>query len=913
MSQAQYSTVFGLFVFCFPFAVTLLGLMPRMSDGLCLFPLFLQTNGTGSWPPVAKQPQQPNSMVTSAASASVGDNNDFNGQKFTPLTDFSEQLKPATAASPTRDWRGGIQEQGTRFSVRLVFDGSTVSWLETESGAVAADSVDPWITIHRRECIETTDGDKYLVRHQDLQATSTSTPAAGQPTTPHGRMEFDNRYSDDDNNDDYHHHSDSQFSRRSMQHQVFHYACVQFIRRSSNVIQLRTSPVADRKDIGLCADDKMTTDRRLFVDYASEPESEASCSLRGGFSTRMVEARSRTTGVVGGAGAVSDTAGVCGDARLESDCDQGSGGDSDGMHFHFRSPTCVPHGLYMYANQRTICMASWSDSADRYSYVALRHDRLEYRWLLRYPAVLVEDTFVAHLFADLNADDVGGDHATPTTSRGALHWRVDAVRDVARPVTSLCVDESEACHVWNAPSSSLSTAVDSTAADRRLPTLCARQMALACPRSCGICNESRPVVCSFRPDLVGSWIAMTEPGEPALTVTFNSSTVTFAATGLNPETFYCVTWSASGSRSSSSAAAADEVMLVTEHFDGCRPRYACIRHQRRSSTLLQLRLSHRRSWPLISAADQPIDCRSFSYDPDDDLSVGSGTNNHRDRFRHQRLFYSREQRDPVPCRLPPSVGRLTNYTMIYADGSQCLRSGFAVEFSSTTEGTRFQLTVGTCSSSTVTSTHAATSPMPPRRTAEYLCAKSSRLGPTPNSDGVVVVARSVELPVDVQCLIAFEKPEPEVYWLRANECVMALRRQLRRDRISPLAVLSSLYSRKSDQSRRSDDDVIRRMNGRTDVTRSPPSPLKVPHAFGRTVADDDADDVGNSSSRIDEAPEANGAGTQQEMTVSNESVNTGNATTSELVPETTNAFVLFAAVVVFILLHIPCNFCHGGS
>ena len=57
-------------------------------------------------------------------------------------------------------------------------------------------------------------------------------------------------------------------------------------------------------------------------------------------------------------------------------------------------------------------------------------------------------------------------------------------------------------------------------------------------------------------------------------------------------------------------------MLVTEHADGCRPRYVCVRYQRRTSGLLHLKLSQSRTWPLMDAVDQPVDCRAFSYDDD---------------------------------------------------------------------------------------------------------------------------------------------------------------------------------------------------------------------------------------------------------------------------------------------------------
>jgi len=277
---------------------------------------------------------------------------------------------------------------------------------------------------------------------------------------------------------------------------------VQFVRWSASVVQMRISAEASANyNRTLCDDrNRLRLDRWLIVDVAALFSGDTAgepCPLTGGFSVRVFESGARRDQ------AVCDGHRRVGETRAEADC-----AHDDGQYFYFRSPACVPRGAYMYATQRTVCRASWSD--DVYTYVVLTHARLAYAWLFRYPAVLVADSFSAHLLSDLAADD--SPHASWT---GGRHWRLDMVRDVRRPVTSLCVDEWDACR-----------SLTPRAACGGAPAT-----ALACPRTCSLCNESRPVVCTFRADLVGDWLALSDPGEPRPAVQVDASTITVQSTG----------------------------------------------------------------------------------------------------------------------------------------------------------------------------------------------------------------------------------------------------------------------------------------------------------------------------------------------------------------------------------------------
>lgn len=360
----------------------------------------------------------------------------------------------------------------------------------------------------------------------------------------------------------------------------------------------------------------------------------------------------------------------------------------------------MPRGAYMYTTQRTRCRAWWSD--DVYTYVVLTHNRLSYAWLLRYPAVLVADSFTVHLLRDLAADD--SPHATWT---GAKHWRLDMVRNVQRPVTSLCVDDVDACRSWTPQVACGSSPATS----------------LACPRTCGVCNESRPVVCTFRSDLVGDWVVLTDPDHqtPSATasmVVVEASTLTVHSGGVT-QTLHCVTWSDARWRRTG------EEMLVTEHMDGCRPRYTCVRYQRRAAALLQLKLSQSRVWPLVDAVDQPVDCRAFSYDLDDDRATRRTL-----RGTRLRLLYSREPTAPIACQLPlpPGDRSLRNYTLVYSNGTRCRGTSLTEALS----GLGLLLSVGDCGPGV----------KPGTRTTLLHCIKSSRLS---TGDGVAIVTRSASI------------------------------------------------------------------------------------------------------------------------------------------------------------------------
>ena len=753
--------------------------------GSCHFPRYLQTNVTGG-----------DVSVERRELVEYRQRNPTTADDETP-DDGSDR------AERRRNWRSGVRDQATSWTTTLTFDGALMT-VEREASTMPPVDDDDVITARsfQCECLEEINGDRYLIQHQLLKP----------PRPPPGNFMF-----------------------TGARDEPINYACVQFVQRSPSVVQLRISATTSKHyNRTLCDDARLRWEKWLIVDMSAVFQHSTSsagdkerCPLVGGFSVRVFESGSpRDQSVCDGYRRVDDT-------RIEANCEPG-----DGLYFYFRSAACVPPGAYMYQTQETICRASWSD--DVFTYIVLAHNRLSYAWLLRYPAILVADSFTAHLLRDLAADD--SPHATWT---GGQHWRLDMVRDVQRPVTSLCVDDADACRSWTP----------------QLACGSAPSVALACARTCGVCNESRPVICTFSADLVGDWVALADPGQTssAPAVVVGASTMTVYSSNGVTEKFHCVTWTDERGRPSA------HEMLVTEHFDGCRPRYTCVRYQRRAVALLQLKLSQSRMWPLVDAVDQPVDCRAFSYDDNDDDDRPL-------RGRRYRLLYSREPGLPTACQLPGDRA-LRNYTLTFRNSSQCADTSVT----ETPDGLGLLMSVGDC----------GTGVAPGTRTTLLHCIKSSRLS---TGGDVAIVTRAASTPTDVRCwYYSTANSEPEMYWLAAAYCGAVVRRLGGpADRLQHVAVLSSASRAK--QFRHQDDHVT--------STWWPQRHLPA----DRRRNDDRTHNIANISDAPPPAPDLTSADT-----------NSTPETEVDGAKEPTNMFVVFAAMVIFTLLQIPCNLCRVSA
>ena len=371
-----------------------------------------------------------------------------------------------------RDWWGRVKEQYTEFTFQVSVQGNELQSVATDSSATSY----TWV------CLQAQSRGRFMVAHEQ----------SGQQST--------------------------------------RFTCVEFVKRSNNVVQLRSAPISRRMNNALCGNTALQLDSWLLIDKTHVAEDEHVCALQGGYSIRIFDKTYQQ----------GKCDGYQGETRLESECLQG-----EGLYFYFRQQSCVPDSLYMYFTQRTVCLANWQEGP--FTFMLLRHDLLpQYMWLMRYPTLLTGDSFIAYLFKDLVADI-----DTPVVST-ENYLRLDMVADTRQPVSSLCIDDYEVCSMWRSPCDA------------------GPQMALTCSRTCNLCNATRPNVCSFPGDWQGTWYDGGRLDTAA--VTTDQSTLTVH--GQVEEKFWCVDWDRTPLPNPSDRNTRDQ-MLVAEFHNGCKPRYTC--------------------------------------------------------------------------------------------------------------------------------------------------------------------------------------------------------------------------------------------------------------------------------------------------------------------------------------------------
>ena len=476
-----------------------------------------------------------------------------------------EGLHRATHGSSDRELHGSVRAQNTESGTKMAVDGNKITFTTTSARGAAILE-----TMQRRgnqtsgtaTCLEKTGTNRYLVLYQ---------------ATGNGDRYF----------------------------------CLEFLLRSPDVVQVKSSASGNQSSPELCLDKEMRLNPWIFINVWSVGQTGSRlCAMRGGFSMRIFDPLTRQR--------VCDS--FRGETRLESDCVRG-----DNMHFYFRHEKCLPEGLYMYnKEQRALCASNWIDGP--YTFTLLRHDKHRYMWLLRWPT-LAENGFTAYLLKDLVADTA--EQITET----ANYFRLDIVRDVPRPVTSLCVDDHDACAIWEDPCKSNS------------------QMALLCPRTCNICNASYPTVTSFPVEVNGYWY----DGSDGFRHVFRRHQKRHAHRHI-PATASSYIIPSDGIPLPLPGAVYNrhvaDNFLVSGYSNGCRPRYVCARTLKRSS-VMYLKLSQTLTWPVTSSPTDPVDCSAFNYEyTDADVEVGGL------RTRHFRLMFSKDKHDPVECHMPKNFSNV---------------------------------------------------------------------------------------------------------------------------------------------------------------------------------------------------------------------------------------------------------------
>jgi len=190
-------------------------------------------------------------------------------------------------------------------------------------------------------------------------------------------------------------------------------------------------------------------------------------------------------------------------------------------------------------------------------------------------------------------------------------------------------------------------------------------LALTCPRTCGLCDDTSPTSCQLPVSWRGSWT----DGATGAVVTINETAMHISREEDQDEvdglTMGCVRWR------TDMASDEDLAMLVTVYGAGCRPRYRCARVVRRSSSLLYLQLSDASSWPLIRSPRDPVDCRAFDFDrwttspPAVSASAGSVSTT-----SGYLLSLVAAGSASVDCSLPPEIAGVDYEAEFVVDGTR---------------------------------------------------------------------------------------------------------------------------------------------------------------------------------------------------------------------------------------------------
>ncbi|XP_076452293.1 uncharacterized protein LOC143287935 [Babylonia areolata] len=323
------------------------------------------------------------------------------------------------------------------------------------------------------------------------------------------------------------------------------YLCMQFLRRSENIVQIKASPLRPNRSLELCEDRHMTTDRWPIVHMSQTPDHNIPCPLQGGYNLRLFHPNDSM---------------LCPDStlllRLESDCEQG-----EGIMLDFRQPECVPAMLPQAVRQQVFCIAHWTQGS--HNFIVLQHANVHKQtWCLRVTGPLLHLRH-AHLLLDLVCDTSDVIKDTSNFYRLQLSRRVYA---------STCEDDiaKEVC--------------------QNMKHLCMTHLKRHCARTCGVCGKERGGDCAFEETYRGLWVDSTRTHDRQLNVGAYSMHLQHLGS------YDCL-------RLQDTKKHKDKRVLVRIDENGCYPRYACAEMEKVSSSVMRFRLGNRLQWPLPHVRD----------------------------------------------------------------------------------------------------------------------------------------------------------------------------------------------------------------------------------------------------------------------------------------------------------------------
>jgi len=331
------------------------------------------------------------------------------------------------------------------------------------------------------------------------------------------------------------------------------YRCIQFIKRSQSVVQIKISRyMSQNSSESLCDDDILVLDLHPMISRENAVE-ENVCPLIGGYDFKLYKPGNPSP--------------LCDDIflplRIESDCTR-----LEGIKLYFRRRNCSSLfvGRPIESDPvRLRCVATWREL--KYTFSIVKWYGSSEFWCLR---VLYSGNDVEEIYIYFNGqcpfDDRNSDNLV------LKHFKI-------HHVTNICEDENLVCSYHH----------------------CSTQLRDNCKLSCSLCEpekEERP--CGFPREFQGQWNGLDDPIRQALII--DNETLTYGNLK-----WHCVT-------STTSEILRRRKVLKLKFDNGCHPRYMCIDLEQPAESVLRYRTGTELHWP-IQGLEEVCEERYFDFSP----------------------------------------------------------------------------------------------------------------------------------------------------------------------------------------------------------------------------------------------------------------------------------------------------------
>lgn len=317
------------------------------------------------------------------------------------------------------------------------------------------------------------------------------------------------------------------------------YLCMQFLKRSDSVVQIRESTTSTLKSVKGCSEQSLVLKNRPIIRYPLEDNPSVNCPFSGGYNLKIAYKMES----------------ICGSSvippRLESECE-----DGDGVTLDFRIKDCKldnDHNL----EEKLRCLASWTDKTaeNNYTFVVLADNR-------RFPVCMrlegnLSDVKRANIFRDGKCVVNDRDSYSNTIENVDLEFE-------KMVVSNLCENEFDYC----------------------TQELACSKYQNYCHKSCRKCHTETNV-CSFPEFLKGAW----HTDFKGVSSVMNISTYNLYLPGEG--NFKCV------GKANSTEDNAYRLTLLHVFENGCFPRTTCFEYKKTSKMILHYKFGRRVKWPVF--------------------------------------------------------------------------------------------------------------------------------------------------------------------------------------------------------------------------------------------------------------------------------------------------------------------------